>query len=361
MYRVLTVLGLEQEMKQLAELPVWGESTNFLIVSSVHDGRRALDLLRHEHYDLTITEINLPLLDGLQLIRHISREQLCPLVAVLSDTSNFQYVRECILHGAFDYLPKMPNAPVMRELLARAAARLKSQQKDFRQSASDQPHAQETEAILDCILHRDPVYQQIFREAADILYHQQAAYSVEADVQLRHLFYSIIGQLYEHYDWLQLYIDRSTVNRISALYISAQAHTFDSYLDNLNRLVTFIWNMLPPSADENIDRIIHYVLSHPEEDLKLRTVAERTYMNYSYLSKAFSARIGVSYTEFVGHARFHRACYLLLHTNTLVGEIASRLQYRDAYYFSTLFKKRSGQTPTEYRESQCIRQDYSML
>lgn len=84
---------------------MWEESTNVLIVSSVRNGRRALDLLRHEHYDLTITEINVPLLDGLQLIRHINREQLCPLVAVLSDTCNFQYVRECILYGAFDYVP----------------------------------------------------------------------------------------------------------------------------------------------------------------------------------------------------------------------------------------------------------------
>lgn len=359
MYRVLVAIAIEAEANRLLELPVWGERSGFLVVSCAHHGRQALELLRHEHYDMTIMEINLPLIDGLQLIRHIHAENLCPLVTVLSTSASFQYVRECILYGAFDYLPKMPDAALMSDMLSRAARRLDQNSRDHWEAGS--APSEEENAIYNSILRRSGDYASLFRETAGALYETRSEGSITADVRIRHLFYNLVSRLFAQYTWLNLYFDRASVNRVDALHVTTEVHTFDLYGRNLKHLVDEFWQMMPESADENVNQIVRYVLANPEEDLKLRSVAERTYINYSYLSTVFSARLGINYSEYVTGIRMKRAEYLLKYTPMMVGEIASRLRYRDAYYFSTLFKKWCGKTPTEYREAQRRHVDYSML
>lgn len=359
MYRVLVAIALESEANQLLELPVWGESSGFLVVSSAHNGRHALELLRHERYDLTILEIDLPLIDGLRLIRYIHTESLCPVVTVLSTSSNFQYVRECILYGAFDYLPKMPGAAMLSEMLGRASKRL--QQNASNWMAGGGLSSREEEEIFGSILRHSEEYIMLFQQAANMLYHAQEGQSVAADMHVRRLYNNLVRRLFEHYPWLNLYFDRNSVSSVGAIHVAQEVHILELYVENLRFFVESLWQITPESTNENINRIVQYILAHPDEDLRLQTVAECTYINQSYLSTTFSARIGLNYSEFVTSVRMRRACFLLEHSAMMIGEIASQLHYRDAYYFSTLFKKQYGMTPSEFREKRRRRTDYAML
>lgn len=79
-------------------------------------GREALQELERSPYDLIITDIRMPMMDGLQLLEHLSREPNPPQVIMLSGHDDFHYCKEALRNGAADYLLK----PIQREELFRA-------------------------------------------------------------------------------------------------------------------------------------------------------------------------------------------------------------------------------------------------
>ena len=100
---------------------------------------------------------------------------------------------------------------------------------------------------------------------------------------------------------------------------------------------------------EKIAKVTAYVLSSPEGDLRQTSVAESLYINSSYLSTVFTANINIRFVDYVNNVRLRRAAMLLVSTDLKIADIADRLEYRDISYFSKLFKKKFGMTPSLYR------------
>lgn len=120
MYRVLIVDDIDILRYDLKRMKVWGETTGFAIEDEASDGREALKKLRESSFDLLITDIRMPVMDGMELLRAVSKENLCPCIVMLSDYTEYSYAREGLLHGAFDYLGKPVNQNDILELLGRA-------------------------------------------------------------------------------------------------------------------------------------------------------------------------------------------------------------------------------------------------
>lgn len=72
----------------------------------------------------------------------------------------------------------------------------------------------------------------------------------------------------------------------------------------------------------------------------------------SQLTRLFSARFGVTPYRYLLSRRLETACLLLRGTALPVREIAFRLCFSDEHYFSSLFHRKTGQTPSEYRRNQ---------
>ena len=93
-----------------------------------------------------------------------------------------------------------------------------------------------------------------------------------------------------------------------------------------------------------------YIEAHyTSEDLSLNEVARAVNLSASYFSALFSQEMGKTFTEYVTERRMDKACELLRTTNLRSSEIAFAIGYKDAHYFSFLFKKSRGCTPRDYR------------
>ncbi|MCJ8011606.1 response regulator [Paenibacillus sp. KQZ6P-2] len=79
-------------------------------------GQEALELYREEKADMIITDIRMPVMDGLELIRELNRDPLPPAVIILSGYDDFQYAKEAITYKVREYLLK----PIVREELYQA-------------------------------------------------------------------------------------------------------------------------------------------------------------------------------------------------------------------------------------------------
>lgn len=96
--------------------------------------------------------------------------------------------------------------------------------------------------------------------------------------------------------------------------------------------------------------IVAYINRHFTEALTLRQIADALHLNYCYASRLFSERHGVGVMEYITGLRMAEACRLLRNGEETVGEIAAHIGYQDSGYFSRVFKKHIGSSPSEYRE-----------
>jgi two-component system response regulator YesN len=87
------------------------EAHGFELVGEAKDGRSALEMIRTHHPDVMITDLKMPVVDGLELIRAINERQYQCRVVVLSSYDDFELVREAMKLGAVDYLLKLEVEP----------------------------------------------------------------------------------------------------------------------------------------------------------------------------------------------------------------------------------------------------------
>ena len=86
-------------------------------------------------------------------------------------------------------------------------------------------------------------------------------------------------------------------------------------------------------------------------NLMLQDVAGEVGMSQSHFSTVFAQETGITFTQYLTALRIGKAKELLAATAMRSSEIALAVGYNDAHYFSYLFKKHTGMTPSEYRKS----------
>lgn len=100
-----------------------------------------------------------------------------------------------------------------------------------------------------------------------------------------------------------------------------------------------------------VEKAVCYVEENYYQELGMEDVARQVFLSPCYFSRLFKQVKGWSFSEYLTQVRMEEARKLLLHTDDLVSEIASRVGYRDARYFSQVFKKIEGCTPVSYRRN----------
>ncbi|MBU3113337.1 response regulator transcription factor [Clostridium lacusfryxellense] len=104
-------------------------------------------------------------------------------------------------------------------------------------------------------------------------------------------------------------------------------------------------------ADDAIIRIIDFINEHIDEDLSLVSLAERSYFNPSYLSRLFKQIKGSNITEYIIEVRVDKAKKYLCDYNRKIHDIGNSVGYESPQSFTRFFKKATGITPQEYRDS----------
>jgi two-component system, OmpR family, response regulator len=86
-------------------------------VSTAADGRAALDRIRRQRFDLLLTDIWMPHLNGLELMAHVRQETKPPKVVVMTSDDTPETVLRAVREQAYQYLTKPVEAKALVELL----------------------------------------------------------------------------------------------------------------------------------------------------------------------------------------------------------------------------------------------------
>lgn len=96
--------------------------------------------------------------------------------------------------------------------------------------------------------------------------------------------------------------------------------------------------------------MIEYIHNHYDVDIKIKDIAKSVSVHENYAQKLFKNSLGVTMIEYLCNFRMEKAALLLENTDIPISEISEIVGINSRQYFSYLFKKRFGKSPSQYRK-----------
>ncbi|MFD3260130.1 response regulator [Paenibacillus lentus] len=105
------------------------------------------------------------------------------------------------------------------------------------------------------------------------------------------------------------------------------------------------------SSDQgSVAKAIQYIEQNYDQDLSLQVLSQYVHLSKNYFSNLFKREMGEGVIDYITKVRLDRAKALLRNTDLRSSEIGTLIGVSDSKYFSKLFKKMTGATPSEYRD-----------
>jgi two-component system response regulator YesN len=105
------------------------------------------------------------------------------------------------------------------------------------------------------------------------------------------------------------------------------------------------------SSNKIIELSLKYIEENYHKDLNLDSVANSVYINSGYFCILFKKTMGTNFIEYLHKKRIEKACEILTDIHSKSYEVALKVGYSNEKYFYQIFKKHTGMTPTQYKES----------
>lgn len=100
-----------------------------------------------------------------------------------------------------------------------------------------------------------------------------------------------------------------------------------------------------------VDKAVRWIDANLSQSMAVGTVARRVGYSASRLQQLFRERLGCSVQRYVEGRRLQEARYWLMHSGLRIAEVAERVGFADAFYFSRRFRRAIGQSPMAFRRS----------
>lgn len=361
MFKVMIVDDMDIVRLEVKRLNVWGENSGFVIADEAKNGEDALQKLEKNPVDLVITDIKMPKIDGIELLRHIVEKKLCPCVVLLSDFSEFNYAKQGIILGAFDYVSKPASIEELSSLLQRARQFLQNRQEELDRIKKLEETAEEK---LEMLFPSNDVSSLIelieccntqLTEATrivDVICSTLSYDPVRIQVILKNGTSQIVDGLIDRNPWLQKFLNAAEYRNLNFYKLNEfndMKNLFEKYIQALASVFTTLRCGIYEKGIA--DDVCRYILNNIDTELSLSIVAEKLYLNKNYVSEAFKQKTGMSFVEYLTLVKMERAKILISVDGLKTYQAAEALSFNDTEYFSRIFRKYAGMSPTEFRQT----------
>lgn len=358
-------------------------------IDEAEDGEEAIEKMGKQRYDLVITDIRMPGMNGLELLSEIRQKYTDTLVIILTGYTDFEYVKTALQHQAANYLLK----PVSSENLHQVILDMEeSFQKRVNHRALEQLREKNLlEKRVQDLLYELPLpyYDTSLIPEHDVI----QLFSITADNAhfhskiFRFSIKNIVKELLEPMGEVVIVVEEKLVtvtlflkNEQDFDFPSQSEHVkgtlkqilkvhfalgYGGHTQQLSEIHSLYRRSLeelgltdttleekPPAAASH--RLIRSALAIIEEEyskeLTLSLLAERLYVNPNYLSNLFRIETGITFTSHLTKVRMEKTKELLTQTNLKIYEICDQVGYGNQAHFSRLFKSIEGITPYQFRE-----------
>lgn len=358
-------------------------------IEQAEDGEDAIIAMKKQSFDLVITDIRMPAVDGLQLAAHIFQFYPETYIIMLTGYSDFDYARTAIRYKVVDYLLKPASVDDIRKAVKKIDVLI--QERRANSEIGKLRNFNLLEKRVQDLFYELPVPYYDESLFPDFEYISLITFTINdkmlPEKTVRFSVKNIIGDICseagipivvveeghittvlfsDHHD--DSLIDTlvgnitKTIKKILKFDIRAVqggsskdlAEVSKLYQNSLHKLgINEKKTKVSTAPSESVHRLIRSAMSYIKEeyasDLTLTLIAERLFVNPNYLSSLFKSETGITFTHHLTRVRMDKAKELLKETNLKIYEICSDVGYSDQAHFSRVFKSLEGIGPYDYR------------
>lgn len=349
MLKVMLVDDIEIMRKQIKRLSIWKENSDFVIVSEAGDGQEALEKLQAEPVELLITDISMPVVNGIELLREVKEKSLASCVVFLTEHSEFSFAKEAIKHGVFDYLVKPVNEEELKELLKKVKKYIEEKNAGVKNLVYSES---KLESIVKAISEGDAA----LRENIEVVIKNTFAASNEDVKAAALVLQKIYGEIYmrvkANNKWLDKLIDEKELSDISLTRCDSLDLINTKLIERIELLVSVINKFILSSKKSPlIKEICTYIINNMEKEINMTRISEALFLTKNHIGDIFKQETGMTVGEYITMIKMERAKLLLTKEDLKSYEAAHKLCYNNAEYFAKLFKKHTGLSPMEFKYS----------
>lgn len=154
---------------------------------------------------------------------------------------------------------------------------------------------------------------------------------------------------HQHNDYFQ----NSTINILAISKLISRRNVLN-WLENHKKNIIRQLEQLTSSKSQLAEKARNYVIQNIDQRIMLQDVAEYVNLTPNYLSALFKKTFNCNFVDFINEVKMERACTLIHEGKYKIYEISFMLGYDNPYYFTKVFKKQMGLTPTEYQRKKDV-------
>ena len=253
---------------------------------TAENGKKALEIMENQAFDLLLTDIKMPFMDGLTLAHEVRRQNPDMIIIILSAYRDFEKAQSAIDERVYRYLLKPVDPSQFREMMLSCLQMLEKRREE------NQKQTRMEEDLR--------VYRRMEAQLRSCL--QDDSEYIEPDL-------------------------------VRKLLMEAEDNRREFNVDN-------------PAVQQTL-WIIHREYM---KDISLEEIADRVGLNYGYLSTLFHQQTGQSFVRYLNSLRLEIAAQMLRKGNVKVNEVAQKVGFQRDSYFIASFRQRFGLTPKSYSQ-----------
>ncbi|SHE75896.1 helix-turn-helix domain-containing protein [Alkalibacter saccharofermentans] len=143
----------------------------------------------------------------------------------------------------------------------------------------------------------------------------------------------------------------TSADRLASININSKEELDKILFQTIDNVCTLVLKYRSEEYSPIIKNTLEYILSNLKQSLSVKVIANVIGVSPNYLSGLFKSELDLTLTEFIRNRRLESAINLLNFTNMPIKIISSAVGIYDYNYFTKVFKKKYGVTPTEYRKN----------
>lgn len=391
MLKVLVVEDDQLVRKGLIATMPWAQH-GLEVVGEAGNGEKALAFLAAHEVDLLITDLVMPVMSGLELMRTVRSRFPHIFVVVLTFHQDFGMIQEALRLGAIDYIAKTQlDVNCLDAVLEPIVNRISRERKlvgvpaagaagaagaaDLAGSAADpaDPDRRPYSSFYDG--EKAGMPQAAAAASRQDRSETDGARLTEMQERWASLRWVIRDDCFR--EWLhELKELRIPAHLLESMFYSAQcewrrivpkaalslpveqvsfSHWTDclEWISGVRQLMRDKICKSPYAADisESILKAVRYIDSHLNEEIRVDELAGQANMSRSYFSKCFKDMLGMPFMDYLQNARIRYAQILLTQTTHPIYWVAEQCGYPDEKYFSRVFRNLTGMLPSKYRHA----------
>ncbi|UJF31329.1 response regulator transcription factor [Paenibacillus hexagrammi] len=374
------------------------EEKEIEVVAEAENGLEALDVAQQVRPDLMFVDINMPFMNGLELIERLKEVLPACIVIVISGHDEFSYAQRAVRLNVFDYLLKPVQRADLSDIVDKAIETLRKDLMEQRHTEWMSNKLQATSSLLREDFMKGWMTGTLSKER---IQEERAFYGLHFPGQIGLMLIKPLGKISMNVPnktwdpqllefavkniWEEMLQSESTsivfhlskgmlcgitaltdisawmtfqveFERIVAAYLGVNVLCVQATVEQIDELPQQTEQLIAEINQANsLTPIVLMTKKYLEtyyykEDLSLSEVAEHMNVNANYLSKLLKKELGRSFVDYLTEVRIKKAIQYLNDPTSKMYEIAEKVGYHTQHYFSHTFKKMTGVSPMEFRK-----------